>query len=437
MSETRKHLPEWVKEGIITEEQEQKLTAWLDARQSRFPGMMFWLSLLAGLLVGLGTLLIIAHNWDNLPHSTKLILSLMPAVIGACLMLFAAFRRRDSLLWMELGSLLQFIGIGASIALISQVYHVNGSMESYLFAWLLVFTPTQILFSGRFSLLLYLILATWFVCAAGFNAHSDVHTLQVLWMLGCIMHSLRNLHINKDAVSFLKVFSWVFPPCFALGYGTLAFKASHPELLFLDYAGLMGLMVVAGEWLKTYNSRYSINGMRFYGRLGLLVIFSLFSYRFFWEKVVHEELFSRDAFYRLWLLWIGIFQLALIGVYGIYGFVKQKNTAALQVEPWFAIVFGIAFFLFGKFMPLAGMISTNILMLMVGVSYLQKGVKGKSLLWLNYGLVWLAVLLICRFSDVNQSYLLRGLFFIGIGILLFGVNVYAMRQRGKEETHVG
>ncbi len=150
MSETRKHLPEWVKEGIITEEQEQKLTAWLDARQSRFPGMMFWLSLLAGLLVGLGTLLIIAHNWDNLPHSTKLILSLMPAVIGACLMLFAAFRRRDSLLWMELGSLLQFIGIGASIALISQVYHVNGSMESYLFAWLLVFTPTQILFSGRF-----------------------------------------------------------------------------------------------------------------------------------------------------------------------------------------------------------------------------------------------------------------------------------------------
>ena len=67
MSETRKHLPEWVKEGIITEEQEQKLTAWLDARQSRFPGMMFWLSLLAGLLVGLGTLLIIAHNWDNLP----------------------------------------------------------------------------------------------------------------------------------------------------------------------------------------------------------------------------------------------------------------------------------------------------------------------------------------------------------------------------------
>lgn len=434
MSQTRKHLPEWVKEGIITEEQEQKLTAWLDARQSRFPGMMFWLSLLAGLLVGLGTLLIVAHNWDTLPHVTKLILSLMPALIGAGLMLFAAFRRHDSLLWMELGSLLQLTGIGASIALISQVYHVNGSMESYLFAWLLVFTPTQILFSGRFSLMLYLILATWFVCAAGFNTHSDVHPLQVLWMIGCMLHSLRSLHISQEAVSFLKVFSWIFPPCLALGYGTLEFRTPHPELLFLGYAGLMGLMVVAGEWLKTHDSRYSTNGMRFYGRLGLLVIFSLFSYRFFWEKVVHEELFSGQPFYGKWLLWIGIFQLALIGV---YGFVKQKNKAALQLEPWFAIVFGIAFFLFGKFLPLAGMIFTNILMLAVGIFYLQKGVKGKSLLWLNYGLVWLAVLLICRFSDVNQSYLLRGLFFIGIGLLLFGVNVYAMRQRGKEETHVG
>jgi uncharacterized membrane protein len=69
--------------------------------------------------------------------------------------------------------------------------------------------------------------------------------------------------------------------------------------------------------------------------------------------------------------------------------------------------------------------------------YLQKGITAKSLLWLNYGLVWLAVLLICRFSDMSQGYLARGLFFIGIGMLLYMVNLFFIRKRGKDQGHVG
>lgn len=437
MSQTRKYLPEWVDQGIITSGQKAQIEQWLDERQGRLPGMIFWISLLAGVLVALGIMLIVAHNWDNFPHTVRLALSLIPALAGTGLMLFAALRRFENLIWMELGSLLQLIGLGASIALISQVYHVNGSMESYLYAWLMVFTPTQILLSGRLSLLFYLILSTWFVCAAGYNASPDVRAMNIGWMLLVMSYSVRNLYDGNRSVSLLRAFSWLFPPCLALGFGTLGFKGGHPELLFLAYAALIGWSIMAGENIKNVDDRYRINGFRFFGRLGLMILFSLFSYKFFWEKVVHEELFgSNTGFVALPLFWIGVVFLVCLPLYLLLrvdrGVGLTKTPEILAV-----LLFGIDFFLLGKFAPLAGMIITNLMMLGLGLYYLQKGISEQSLLWLNYGLFWLAVLLICRFSDMSQGYLARGLFFIGIGMLLFMVNLFFIRKRGKEQGHVG
>jgi uncharacterized membrane protein len=436
MNRTRKHLPEWVKEGIITQDQEQQILAWMEAKQGKMPGLIFWISLLAGLLVGLGVLLIIAHNWDDLPHAMRLAVAMMPALAGTALMLFAALKKNQNLIWMELGSLSQLIGLGASISLISQVYHIAGSMESFLFSWLLVFTPTQIILSGRLSLLLYTILASWFVMSSGFNYSPDAHPMHIFWMLGCITVSARNVYLKGNAIAFLRVYSWFLPPLFALGMGTLGWQAKNIELLFLVYSGLILVLIILGEWLKYYQDRFDINGLRFWGRMGLFVIFSMFSYRFFWDHIIHDELFLKSNFISDKLLWIG---LGLIAA-GVFIFISKKNKVALaDIQPDVAavIIFVVAFFILGKFAPLAGMILTNLMMLGLGIHYLQKGVKSQSLLWLNYGLLWLFLLLIYRFSDVNQGYLARGLFFIGLGILLFFINIFVIGKKGKEQKNVG
>jgi uncharacterized membrane protein len=382
-------------------------------------------------------LLIIAHNWDDLPHALRMVFALIPAMTGTGIMLYAALKRFENTTWMELGSLLQMIGLGASIALISQVYHVNGSMESYLFAWLLVFSPTQILLSGRLSLLLYLILSTWFVCAAGYNFSPDVKPLHVGWMVLVMVYSVRNLYREQKSVLLLLSYSWIFPICFALGFGTLAFKSKHPEFLFLGYVALSGWFIVSGEDIKTQNDSYRLNGLRIFGRLGILILFSLFSYRFFWKQVIQDELFNSGiAFVTLPLFWVVIILLA--GLF-LYPFLRANRRDIVFKIPELAAIalFGIAFFLLGRYLPLAGMILTNLLMLGLGLYYLQRGIAGKSLLWLNYGLLWLAVLLICRFSDISQGYLIRGLFFIGVGILLFLVNLFVIRKQRKEQGHVG
>jgi uncharacterized membrane protein len=436
MNQTRKYLPEWVNQGIITQDQEKQILAWMEAKQGKMPGLIFWISLLAGLLVGLGVLLIIAHNWDELPHAMRLSLALLPALAGTALMLFAALKRNQNLIWMELGSLSQMIGLGASISLISQVYHIAGSMESFLFSWLLVYTPTQIILSGRVSLLLYTILANWFVTSSGFSHSPDAHPMHVFWMLGCIAVSARNLYLKGNAMVFLRVYSWFLPPLFAWGMGTLGFQAKNVELLFLVYTGLVLLTLILGEWLKYYQERFNFNGLRFWGRMGLFVIFSMFSYRFFWDHIIHDELFRKSDFIRDKLLWIGLGFIAI----GAFIFIRKKfKDAFADIQPDVAaiIIYIVAFFVLGKFAPLAGMILTNLMMLLLGIYYLQKGVKTQSLLWLNYGLLWLFLLLIYRFSDVNQGYLARGLFFIGLGILLFFINIFVVGKKGKEQKNVG
>jgi LPXTG-motif cell wall-anchored protein len=170
--------------------------------------------------------------------------------------------------------------------------------------------------------------------------------------------------------------------------------------------------------------------------MGLFVIFSMFSYRFFWDHIIHDELFRKSDFISDKLLWIGLVFIAI----GAFIFIRKKfKDAFADIQPDVAaiIIYIVAFFVLGKFAPLAGMILTNLMMLLLGIYYLQKGVKTQSLLWLNYGLLWLFLLLIYRFSDVNQGYLARGLFFIGLGILLFFINIFVVGKKGKEQKNVG
>lgn len=93
----------------------------------------------------------------------------------------------------------------------------------------------------------------------------------------------------------------------------------------------MGWFMMSGEFVKNRDARFGFNGLRFSGRLGLMVIFTLFSYKFFWEKVLQEELFnSRTAFVGLPLFWIGL--TFLVGLL-IYPFLRVDRGEMLRNTP--------------------------------------------------------------------------------------------------------
>src|SRR6516225_845972 len=139
MSKLIQELKELVRADVISSETAGKITDYLATRTrekpNRFPVVV---NILATLLAGLGLVLLIAHNWDNFNRLTKTILAFVPILLGQALCAFVLLRRKGNTAWQECCAVLLFFGVASSISLISQTYHINGSISDFLLTWLLL-----------------------------------------------------------------------------------------------------------------------------------------------------------------------------------------------------------------------------------------------------------------------------------------------------------
>ncbi|WP_426060385.1 DUF2157 domain-containing protein [Hymenobacter sp. B1770] len=140
--------PAWVAEGLISEEQRQKLLARYP-HQAQALGL---LPLLGSVLVGLSALSVVAANWQALPDVLRLAL-----MLGSLMGAYAAgayFLRRGN---PDLGHGLIGLGLilfGASIILTSQIYQLVGYDVSGLVAWVVAGVALSYVYGSRLLVLL-------------------------------------------------------------------------------------------------------------------------------------------------------------------------------------------------------------------------------------------------------------------------------------------
>lgn len=430
MKNTRDLLPEWVKEGLITPEQARNIDQWLLKRNSGGPSVLVILSIIGALLTGIGIILIVAHNWDYLPHAVRLAFAMLPSVVFTALKLYALFRKPESAAWRESSSLLQILSFGASISLLSQIYQLGGSLESFLVSWLALATPT--LFYGKSSsaLPLYLVLATWFVLAAGFNHDPAFHPAHYLWMLGCIFWCLWIKNKLENALRLFQLMSWLLPVSIALAISTLIRESKTEEIAFLMYTAYAALLMVAGQLAVRWHQGLTKNGFNTLGRLGIIILLILMSYKFYW-KLLDQDLFEDwqfagdPMFFLSLIFWLSALLLSAWLYMRKQFFVFPEFIAAISVF--------VLSFILGKANPVAGMLAVNSTLLLIGVYYIRTGVRNGEIIILNYGFLWISLFLICRFFDFDVSFLVRGLFFVAIGLIFFGIN-YLMANRKKDKN---
>ena len=144
--------PAWVAEGLISEEQRQKLLA-------RYPPeaqALGLLPLLGSVLVGLSALSVVAANWQALPDALRLAI-LLGSLTGS----YAAgayFLRRGN---PDLGHGLIGLGLilfGASIILTSQLYQLVGYDVSGLVAWVVAGVALSYVYGSRLLVLLTVVI---------------------------------------------------------------------------------------------------------------------------------------------------------------------------------------------------------------------------------------------------------------------------------------
>src|SRR5262245_9835399 len=132
-----RYLARWRAAGLIDDKTAQRITAW-ELSQAR----PVWLWALAGLgafALGMGVVAVVAANWERIPGWLKIAVNLALNG-GAAAALFVAWQRG----WEKTREILALLLAGlvlSGIALISQVYQIDGEVWQALLIWMAICTP--------------------------------------------------------------------------------------------------------------------------------------------------------------------------------------------------------------------------------------------------------------------------------------------------------
>ena len=146
----------WVDEKILNNDQREKLLSRYGEKLSHYEKMESTgkingvISILGAVLLGVGVLLLVAANWQDIPNIMRVLILLIAT--------FSAFWAGAR--WTHENSeypktgfalvLLAHIMMGASIFLIAQIYHINANASSLLLLWFFALLPGLIVYKSGF-----------------------------------------------------------------------------------------------------------------------------------------------------------------------------------------------------------------------------------------------------------------------------------------------
>ncbi len=152
----------WQRAGLIDDNAVGRIVAWENAH--RRPVWLWLVAGLGALAIGLGVLAVIGANWETIPAWVKLSVDLGVTGLVAASVFF--FWRRGLVWPCEIAALLLFGLVLGGIALIGQVYQLQGANWRALLLWLVLCTPFLALVT-RTRLLggiwAIAVVTTWFV----------------------------------------------------------------------------------------------------------------------------------------------------------------------------------------------------------------------------------------------------------------------------------
>lgn len=418
-------LPELVRDGVITQDLADHIMARYASRDPQSGNrMLLVFAILGSLLVGLGIILIIAHNWDDLSRGVRTAIAFLPVLLGQALVMYTLRKKADVAAWREGSAVLLACGLCASVALISQIYHLSGSLDGYLLTCALLIAPLLYLPRSFVVAFAYLGIITWYGWAARFENGFGSDLLPWPW-LGLIAVSipfyLRQAREHGRTVGF-----WWLSLCMALaaGVGLQLFYRDWEQPHALALAALAGTFTLA-PWLHGKDHAQSWPWV-LVGGATLLITMLVFSFRQMWDN--DWTLGERDR--TDWIL-IGLY-LAISGVAYVRSLSKRKPLERWPYPEGAWLFIGCSFVSLAS--PALAAILVNLALLALGVITVKQGLERTSMRRMNLGLAILSATILLRFFDTDLSFVLRGLIFIAIGCGFLYMNMRLVRERQRHAS---
>ena len=421
-------LPELVAKGVLPSSSADSLRlhyqqeAAPPAASSRSIAVVIF-SILGGLLISAGVILLFAHNWDQLGRPARTVLSFVPLLIGIFLTSLSLLRKNHSTALAEGAGAFHSIAVGACIALIGQTYQLSGDFPRFVLTWMLLVLPLVYLLRSTAVAILYVAgISTW----AG-NEVYDRATMVWLWPLLALVlpHYLQLIRENRFSGR-----AWWLSLAIALAVPVnAAFQCDRLFFVFWPtvLAGIFTSLYLAGcGWFRKPEAPRIAHPFIFVGQAGILVLTIWLSYRGAWDRSWYRS-FSEFSF-RDWMIAEGVAYgcCALALVLLALGWMRKANanfTAGLLP----LIIIGGSYLL--RFGVGWTILLTNLYTLALGIVTIARGIRDLRLASLNAGLLMLAALVISRFFDSEIGFLFKGIAFIVVGAGFCVANVVLLKRR--------
>jgi uncharacterized membrane protein len=417
-----KDLPELVQAHVIDEETAEKIRNHYESKpDTSAHRLVIVFGILGALLVGLGIILIIAHNWDDFGKTIKLTLAMLPLFIGQLTCWYGLLKRSGSVAWREGSATFLLLAIACSISIVSQVYNIEGSLSGFLFIWMLLSLPLIYILRSSLASLLYIIGITWYGIEISYAHYPQAIAWWYWGFLAANLPYYFYLYRHHHRSNFFYFHSWALAISITCVLGMFDNQLDHVTVLL--YLNAFAIFILVGQLEKFQSSRLITNGFLIGGSLGTITLLLSMSFEWFWKETYQEStkgmLYLDVNVYTITfaltlalLIWIGV----------------RKNFAALNLKSY---AFLAAFFLYiiSIQWPDASRILDNLLLFFFGVFTIRDGAQQNRLSVLNYGLLILSALITCRFFDTDMSFVVRGLLFVAVGAGFFAANYWMVRKR--------
>ncbi len=424
----QKEIADLIKAEVITQDTADRILDFYKKKSTSSSGWLFVVfGVLGSILVGLGIILIIAHNWDELSRGMKTIFAFLPLLAGQTLCVYS-LRKQDSDAWRESSATFLFFAVGASIALVAQIYNIPGGTGTFLFTWMLLCLPLVYLLNASTTSLLYISGITYYACHLGYWSYQTTVPYKYCLLLLLALPHYYHLYRGRPEGNFMIFHNWLIPASVAVTLGTAS--ASAGELMYISYMSLFGLFYLTGALdffarQKPRNHAYTL-----LGGLGTVSLLLMLSFEWFWEELRGEE-YPFDDLMFMPEFYAAAFTTLMASV---LFYVRYSRLALAEMKPLSPVfLLFIVTYIVGLYSALA-IVLINLLVLAIGIMTMREGARRDHLGVLNFGLLVITALVICRFFDSDLSFVVRGLMFMIVGAGFFAANLQMLKKRRIHES---
>lgn len=421
-----KEIEELVVAGIIPQETAAKINNYYQEKKQSAPNtFVIILGIIGALLSGSGIILIVAHNWDELSIPVKTFLAFLPLIIAQVVCGYTLIRRKSDRVWIECSSMILFFSIGACISMISQIYHVDGSLPEFLLVWVLLSLPVTYFLPANTVVLFCIATITWYVVEKGyFDRYSNIPFMYVVILAITIPHYLRLYKRSRES-NFYTLLNWFGAISITITLGAFAGKGSNfSEWIFLLYCILFCIWYVIGRLSFFESQKIFTNPFLVIGTLGIIITLLTWSFSFLWKEYhlpPAREIVSFPLFY---LIAAGLVVVSFM-IWKTDRFQIQKLIDPMGYS--FAVLLLLMLFFYK--VPSIAVFIINAWTIFIAVFFIRKGSAKNHLGIVNFGLIIIAALAVCRFFDDRIPFVWRGVFFLVTGATFFAANYLLLRRR--------